>query len=221
MTSKVTPKISEQERVYHELREGIMTGMFLPGEKLTEEMVARTYETSRSTIRLCLSMLERDGIVTLEPRRGFMVSKISIDEALELLEARSRIESYVGRLAARKITEVDIEYMEFLLQEMSNTLQEKDYDRYSLLNTEFHGVIYRCASNKGLEYVSLQLKTKMIRLQYKIAYIRGRPERSIKEHSSICEALKRKDEIQVENLIKAHIEGIRDVILENYGLLEA
>ncbi len=221
MTSKVTPKISEQERVYGELRDSIMTGMYLPGEKLTEESVSRTFETSRSTVRLCLSMLERDGIVSLEPRRGFMVSKISIDEALELLEARSRIESYVGRLAAKKITEEKIEDMEFLLDEMNIAIIKQDYDRYSLLNTEFHGIIYQSAANKGLEYVSLQLKTKIIRLQYKIAHIKGRPERSIKEHAEIFQALKERNEEKTEGLLRSHIDGIRELILENYGLLEA
>lgn len=221
MTSKVVPKISEQERVYKELRESIMTGFFLPGEKLTEELVAGTFNTSRSTVRLCLSMLERDGIVTLEPRRGFMVSKISIDEALELLEARSRIESYVGRLAAKRITDAELGEMKILLQEMKQSIEVRDFDRYSLLNTKFHGIIYKSAANKGLEYVSLQLKTKMIRLQYKISYIKDRPERSNREHAEIYESLKRRDEAGSEKLLKAHIEGIMEVLLENYGLLEA
>jgi len=219
--AKITTRESEQERVYAELRDSIVLGKFLPGERLTEERVAKAFDTSRSTVRLCFSMLERDGIVSQQPTHGFYVSKISFDETLELLEARSRIESYTGGLAARKISGSCLKELESLLSQMKTSIEEGKFAQYSLLNTEFHSLIYKSSGNKGLEYVSLQLKTRIIRLQYKIAYIRGRPERSLLEHREIFDALKSRDAERTEYLIREHIEGIKQLILENYGLLEA
>ena len=221
MTAIVTTYQSEHDRVCSELRSAIFLGTYLPGEKLTEVKLAEAFKTSRSTVRICLTMLERDGIVSQETSRGFCVSKISMDETIELLEARARVESYVGWLAAKKISDIQLSKLNDLLAKMRKSVENHKFGEYSQLNTEFHSVIFQSAGNKGLEYVSLQLKTRIIRLQYKIAFLKGRPEQSFKEHNEIYLALSRRDAEKTESLIRSHIEGIKQVILENYGLLEA
>lgn len=221
MTAIVTTYQSEHDRVCSELRSAIFLGTYLPGEKLTEVKLAEAFKTSRSTVRICLTMLERDGIVSQETSRGFCVSKISMDETIELLEARARVESYVGRLAAKKISDMQLSKLNDLLVKMQKSIEEHNFAEYSQLNTDFHSVIFQSAGNKGLEYVSLQLKTRIIRLQYKIAFIKGRSEQSFKEHDEIFLALTKRDAEKTELLIRSHIDGIKQVILENYSLLEA
>jgi DNA-binding GntR family transcriptional regulator len=221
MTSKKTTKISFQDRVLSDLRNSIILGKYLPGEHLVEEDLARTFNSSRSTIRLCLSVLERDGLVTEGKPRGFFVSKVNLQETLELLEARTRIETLAASLAAKKIDSDSLNKLSEILAQMELSIEERDYMRYSSLNSEFHSVIYEASGNKSLEYVGVQLKTRIIRLQYKIAFIQGRPRRSLQEHREIYEALKNRDEPLVERLIRKHINGIKHAIEKNYGLLEA
>jgi DNA-binding GntR family transcriptional regulator len=221
MTAKKIKKVGEQDRVLTEVRDSIILGKYLPGEHLVEEELAGTFNSSRSTIRLCLTVLEGDGVVTEGPARGFYVSKISLGETLELLEARARIETLAAGLAAKRINEPSLTALKDTIASMELSIREHDFMRYSLLNSEFHSIIYRASGNKSLEYVGIQLKTRMIRLQYKIAFIHDRPQRSIIEHKKIYEALKEKDVTRVERLIKKHIDGIKRAIEKNYGLLEA
>ena len=221
MTSIMPSKMSNQDRVLSELRNSIVLGKYLPGEHLVEEDLARAFNSSRSTIRLCLTILERDGIVTEGTPRGFYVSKIDLQETLELLEARIRIETLAGSLAAKRINEGGLRQLKDTLTQMELSIEERDFMRYSLLNSEFHSLVYGASGNKSLEYVGVQLKTRIIRLQYKIAFIQGRPQKSLREHKEIYEALKNRDGPRVERLIRKHIGGIKRAIEKNYGLLGA
>ena len=218
---KKKTKITEEQRVYESMRKAILVGHFLPGERLIEDEVARKFKTSRPTVRSCLSVLQKEGLVESESYRGSRVARIAIEEALELLDVRAILEAHIAGIAAEKITDRELGEMNDILQKMKSAVSEGAYERYSELNTEFHAVIYEASRNSALRDLLLQLKVRMVRYQFRISFIPGRMEKSIAEHSAVYDALRGRDAQKVKTIIKSHIISVKDTVRANFKLLEA
>ena len=74
---------TEMERVFQQIKTKIAEGEFLPGERLTEQYLSDTLETSRYTVKLALTKLEENGVVKQTPYKGYVVSRISLEESVE------------------------------------------------------------------------------------------------------------------------------------------
>lgn len=218
MNAKVLANFTEAYRVFVGVREMILSGEFLPGEKLTEEYISNLLDTSRYTVKLALSKVEEEGLVVHDPYKGYTVSKLDLGDSLELLEARALIEGLIGRIAAVRITEEEIEKLKNILREMRKTSNEKDFHAYSKLNTVFHETIYASSRNEGLTKIVSNLKTRVIRYQYKIAFIPGRTEKSLEEHEEMLNALASHDSAWASEAMRKHVLSVRETV-QNYNKL--
>ncbi|MEM0134861.1 MAG: GntR family transcriptional regulator [Thermoplasmatales archaeon] len=219
-TAKSNADFTESYRVFIQIRELIMSGEYLPGEKLTEQYISDLFNTSRYTVKIALSKIEEEGLVKLDPYKGYTVAKIDLAESIELLEARALIEGLIGRIAAVKITENEIRKLREILQDMRNSVEEKDFHTYSKLNTLFHETIYAATKNNGLLKVVSNLKTRVIRYQYKVAYIPGRTPKSLEEHERILNALENHDSEKASEAMQKHVLSVKQTIEEYHKLLE-
>lgn len=77
-----------RELVYEELKHKILTGEIASQTRLMEIDLAEKMNVSRTPIREAIRELAADGLVTIEPRRGAYVSRISIDDMLDVFEVR-------------------------------------------------------------------------------------------------------------------------------------
>ena len=73
-----------RELVYEELKHKILTGEIASQTRLMEIDLAEKMNVSRTPIREAIRELAADGLVTIEPRRGAYVSRISIDDMLDV-----------------------------------------------------------------------------------------------------------------------------------------
>jgi len=74
------------------LRERILNGELVPGERLIERDLVETYDVSRGTVRAALQELEHDGIVAVETHRGAFVRQLDKQGLRELFELRTALE---------------------------------------------------------------------------------------------------------------------------------
>ena len=89
--------------VSNTLREGILTGELKPGERLMEIHLAKKLDVSRTPIREAIRILELEGLVTMVPRKGAEVARISEDDIRDVLEVRRSLDSLAARLACEQI----------------------------------------------------------------------------------------------------------------------
>ena len=94
-----------REIVYEELKRQILVGEIAPGTRMMEVDLADEMGVSRTPVREAIRKLEKEGLVTIEPRRGAYASDISIKDMLDVLEVRQTLEGMAASLAARKVTE--------------------------------------------------------------------------------------------------------------------
>lgn len=99
---QVDPTLTVSEQIAARLGDRILSGAMAPGARIGEQELADEFAVSRGPIREALRILEREGLATLLPRRGAVVTELSADELRELLEVRAGLfELVVRKVAAR------------------------------------------------------------------------------------------------------------------------
>jgi DNA-binding GntR family transcriptional regulator len=99
--SSVTPlTLSLPEQIAARLSERIVSGACAPGQRILEQAAAAEFQVSRGPVREALRILERDGLVTILPRRGALVTKLSIGEVKEIFDIRAMLNGLRDRLVA-------------------------------------------------------------------------------------------------------------------------
>src|SRR5205809_5826716 len=81
-----------RDNVYENLRSDILTCRLAPGDDMREQELAERYAVSRQPVRDALLRLEREHLVTVQPRQGYRINPISIADARDLLRFRLAVE---------------------------------------------------------------------------------------------------------------------------------
>jgi len=146
MKSEVTAKQrsgglhgSAPDTVREALRRAISAGELAPGIQLRQDELAEKFGTSRIPVREALRQLEAEGFVTLLPNRGAVVSDLSIDEVVELLEIRIALECHALRLAIPAMGDIDLDDARAILRSYD---EEPDPEKWGAFNWRFHKALY-------------------------------------------------------------------------------
>src|SRR4051794_35881975 len=99
--------VSDTE-AYEALHREIVAGELSPGERLVEEELAERLGESRGAVRAALLRLDHDGLVVRERNRGARVRRVTLEEAIEVLEARAALESLAAGYAAPRRTDREL-----------------------------------------------------------------------------------------------------------------
>jgi len=193
---------------YRSLREAIVDGRFHPNERLVEADLAKLLGAGRTTVRAALVRLEQEGLVEREPNRGARVRRVSDREALEIEEVRVSLEQLMARHAALNLTPEGLADLRAILQEMTEHVESGDPVGYSELNARFHSRIWALADLGVAERMLINLKSQSIRFQYRTILQPGRPERSLREHARIVEALAGRDPDESEAAMRDHLSQV-------------
>lgn len=101
------PTLTVSEQIAARLGDRILSGAMPPGARIGEQELADEFAVSRGPIREALRILEREGLATLLPRRGAIVTDLTASELRELLEVRAGLfELVVRKIAARPSPEI-------------------------------------------------------------------------------------------------------------------
>ena len=177
------------ERLKETIEERIVTGKYLPGMKLDETELSKEFSVSRTPVREALIQLAFYGVIDMRPRRGAIVTEISPQRLCEMFEVMSELEAMCGRLAARRLTDADINEILSAHHACEEAYQQGDPDNYYRENERFHLALYAASHNGFLIEKATALHRRLgvyRRLQLRV---RGRFKESNHEHSEIVKAL--------------------------------
>ena len=197
---------------YRRLREAIVDGRFQPNERLVEADLARLLGAGRTTVRAALLRLDQEGLVEREHNRGARVRRVTDREALEIEEVRVALEQLMARQAALKLTEEGLTDLRAMLADMSAHVQAGDPLGYSELNARFHERIWQLAEHGVAARLLSNLKSQSIRYQFRTILQPGRPERSLREHARIVEALASRDPDASETAMGDHLRQVVETL---------
>ena len=160
---------SMSEIVRRAVEEKIIYGELMPGSRLFEEELVEQFNISRSPIREALKILEHDGLVLIEPRRGARVAQLSITDLDEVYATRVALESLAAAQAAEHCSEDEKEKLYENLSGLENAFATQLPQKFFKANVAITNSIHEISKNKTLARLLRSIAKQSFRYRY-LAY---------------------------------------------------
>lgn len=199
--------------VYEYVQRAIMDGTLAPGEVLREASVAEWCGVSRTPVREALQRLEQDGLVR-RTATGMVVRQRTIEETLDMYDARLLLEAAAAKFAAERRTDVDLWQLKAALQAGEKALPDAASELVAA-NTQFHEAVWRASHSQSL----LELLERLVnRWRYPETTLTtpGRWEQAMVEHRALFEAIASRDAEKAYALAEAHLKAARELRLAKF-----
>jgi len=189
------------------LREAILNGYFVPGEKLDQDQIAEELKVSRTPVREALSRLESEGFIEVRPHRGAYMAVVSRQDIREVYEIRSLLEAEAVRQATLLITESVLDELDRSLTETQARFDSGDTSKHFAADVHFHATILNSVENRLLKEV-LDGLTNRISMVRRFALSKPGPHlvESLEEHRAILQAIRQHNLEQAAELMRLHLE---------------
>jgi DNA-binding GntR family transcriptional regulator len=125
-------------KAYRDIEEQIVTLRLRPGQVLSEIALAKYLNIGRTPVREALQQLAREGLVTILPRRGVIVSEINVRNQLELLRVRREVERLMSRLAAERAAREEIPLFSSIAAAIEKSAEEGDRIAFMRLDRQLN-----------------------------------------------------------------------------------
>lgn len=198
------------ERLADYLRNEIVSGRLKPCERLVEQEVASRLAVSRVPLREAFRILAAEGLITIVPHRGAMVSALSDSELIHLFTVRAGLEAMAARAAAQSGARDKCEAMVGAIDAMRRALSRKDIVNYYSQAAIFHDLLLQASGNQVLIKLYGQVKTQFRRYQAAMARIPQLPAQSVREHELIVSAIRKADPDAAFRAAEQHVISVVD-----------
>jgi DNA-binding GntR family transcriptional regulator len=204
---RIARPVPLRESVYSAILDMIVSRNLQPGQHLVESELAVMLGVSRQPVREALQWLKNDGWVDLRPGLGAFVHTPTVEEADQLLQVRSLLETESARLAAKKVTEEGITRLRDICRQGFTALEAEDVSTMVTLNAELHATVMRMSGNDVLVELAGQVDRR-VRWYYTLV-ARHRGAQSWQEHSELIDAISEGDADRAGAVMAAHTEHTR------------
>ena len=199
--------IPVREMAYEFLKSSVLSGHFNPGERLTEEHLAKKLGVSRTPVREALHKLESEGLIKPLETRGFIVSRDSKDEVEELFELRAILEGYALRIISERISEEDLKQLGRLIAGAEDGLRRKRMEEVFKWNTKFHDTLHGIVvDKKRLHRLLVNIRKYVLRYRRDTLQYPDGGKRAVDGHRKILLALRLRDPDLCERMMREHIQ---------------
>lgn len=205
MRSSAAARLPVSDSVTAQLRDAITRGLLTPNERLVEAELADRFGVNRAHVRTALALLDQEGLVVRTPNRGARVRLVSDGEAIEIAETRLAIEVMVARQAAARGEATGRARLRAIEKDMARAVAKGDAAAFSKCNAALHRELQRMAGNATADRILNTLKSHLVRLQYRVILLPGRPRSSLAEHRAIVKAVCAGDADAAEAAMRRHL----------------
>ena len=213
---KTKPTRDQATIAYQFIRNGILMGRFLPGERLTEAMIASDSGVSRTPVREALRWLERDGVVSIEKNKGASVNRLTAQRVSDIYEFRARLEGFAANLAAERGTVSDHESIISACKAFAEATASDSADRVMLIgetNRQVHLDIASASKNAFLASALSATTNNPLVLRTHDKLDATELHRSVVFHELIAEAIVARQGARAERLMIEHVLQARDSVI--------
>jgi DNA-binding GntR family transcriptional regulator len=198
----------------------IISGDIKPGEKLTETGLAERMGISRSPVREALQALSRDGLITVEPRRGARVNRLNAQDAADLYTCRLLLEPPCTALAAEALTDATAAELENTFQRMAAAVAARDSMEYVDALKHYNWTVLAACPNRILsDYAQSSWRSA---LRYWDLLVRGPgnyPAESLARNENLHAAIRARAAAEAKQATAGILEHGRDELLRILGHL--
>lgn len=213
---KRSEQVSIAEQAYRAVRRKILLNELRAGQAIDETSLAALIQIGRTPIREAVHRLSREGLLRVIPRKGIVVTELSIETLGQIFEVRSSCEVQAARLAALRATSTNIDAMEQALEGMERMVADKRFRELFEADERFHSALAEAADNPLLRDMLKTLYGLGIRFWYITLPQRqlGDIKREMGLHRDILRAIKARKPSRAGELMLSIIEGFPDRIVD-------
>lgn len=196
---------SIREVVLQTLRSAIFENLLSPGERLVENTLAESLGVSRTPVREAIRQLELEGLVVNTPRKGTVVSEISIKDALEMYDIREVLEGLAVRLACDNLPRKQIKELKNIISEMENYIIDNNINGVFEMNSRWNKIILQYSENIILEKNMKEIYEHLSRLRKISLNKKNYQINVVEEYKLILRKIENNDIEGAENAAKEHV----------------
>src|SRR5262245_31267876 len=192
------------------LRESVLSGELVPGERLLQEELAERFDVSATPVREAIQQLVAEGVLSHSPYKGVQVAEVDLDEARETYLIRAVLENLATRLAVPNLKISDLQYLNNLQAAIKAAIENGDITPIRKLNYDFHMRIYETAEAPQLLNL---IKNLWVKTPWDTLYvIPDRPVNMVAEHQLIIDTIIKGDAEAAGKHMQSHIEMVRTAL---------
>lgn len=203
------------EQVYQRLKDMILNGELIPGQKLVQEDLASKLGVSRTPLLSAFRTLENELLIELIPRRGAFVRKNSEEDLLHVFDIRLKMEPLAAREAATRISSDDLQEIEDRHRSFAKAVKTGDRVRYKRADYDFH---YSIMKQSGNPYIPKMLSSVNLISVSNVSGLVTDPKVSLEGHEKIMTSLRNKDPDGAEKAMAMHLILARNKLMEHREL---
>ena len=205
---------SLRSRVFSQLQNNILNGLYEPGDSLIETKLSDELGVSRTPVREALRQLELEGLVQSFPNKGVIVKGVSDQDIQDIYTIRMLIEGLAARWAAEKITAQELEELKEAVDLEEFYTVKNDNNHLLQFDTRFHDIIFKASKSRPLMH-TLSTFHHYVQKARKISM--SNPVRAmevLEEHKAIMQAIIDKDANKAERLTTEHVRNASSSLLK-------
>ena len=196
-------KKSLKQQADDEIKRKIVTCEYAPNTLLNEELLREELHVSRTPIRDALSRLEQKGLITILPKKGIMVSSLSINDINMVFEVRMMYEPYALLHYGSRIPYSVLTHSYELLSDLD--AMSEDWAFFQA-DDAFHAAVVQAIGNRFLLQTYEWIQDQNLRFRVMTGQTSApRLEDTSKEHTRILEACLKKDWSEAASAMKDHL----------------
>ena len=204
--------MADDVAVLDALRAAILDGEYAAGQRLVEVDLCERFGCSRFAVRATIPVLASEGLVELQRHRGARVRIIPLAEAIEITEVRRLLEGLTAARAAERVTTAQAGQLEQIIAQMREAVAAAELLRYSDANARLHGLVREIAAHQTATGILERLRAQMVRHQFALSLVPGRPAVSLAQHERIVAAITARDPAAAQAAMEEHIAGVIDAL---------
>lgn len=200
-----------QQQAYLYLSDEIQSGRLAGGQRVKPEEIAAVLGISRMPVREAIRQLDAEGLLTIRPNRGAIVTVLSPDRLAELFAMRAVLEGLCARWAAARFDEDSFDEIELLLKRMNRTT---DVSLWIDRHESFHDFICEMS---GRPHAAAEVRKLRAAVKPYLRMSQSRLQAtSAEQHQALIDALRSGDPQHAEQIMRAHVDSTVDDLMSEY-----
>ena len=205
--------VSIRDQAYAALKRAIASADIYsrPDEiRIDERALCQQLGVSRTPVREAMTLLEQEGFLRTEPRRGIFIVRKTRRQIVEMIQVWAALEGMAARLATKRASDKEIAALRDIFSSFADANPAEKIDEYSDANIAFHQALIKLSGSDLIVGITdnLFLHVRSVR---RVTIAHGdRAERSLADHLKIIEALAKRNAERAEKLSREHALGLAD-----------
>lgn len=192
---------SLREQLYDYFKDEMQSGNLLPGSSINLNEISKRLGISKTPLRDALIQLESEGFVSILPRRGVQVRKLTLKNIKESYEIIGALEASVVLAVFDRFTGDHISSMKGLNTRQKEAIRTDDFESYYRLNLEFHGIFLDLSDNEALHKIITPLKLRLYDFPRR-TYLKDWEQQHLHEHDQFIAFVEKGDKKSAAHIIQ-------------------